>query len=408
MDNPQSGYIKFSGSESFLPQEEMLEVARSKAKLTIGVPRELDPNENRVSLVPEAVALLIANGHRVLIENQAGKSAHFENTEYSEVGAEIVYSHEDVFKADVICKVSPFSCEEIEMMTPKQTIISTLHFTSQNEGYFRKLISKKVTAIALEYIKDKTKTFTILRSISEIAGNTSVLIAGEYLSNTQYGKGIMFGGLSGITPTEVVIIGAGTVGESAARAAMGLGAYVKVFDNSIYKLRRLQNNLNERIFTSIIHPKVLTKALRTAHVVIGAVHTSKGRTPVIVTEEMIREMKQGSVIIDVSIDQGGCVETSHPTTHSNPVFQKHGVTHYCVPNISSKVPHTASYALSNYFGPMLLSIGESGGVSDMLKTDYGLRNGVYLYNGILTNKYVGEYFNLPSQDIDLLIAAFMH
>ena len=393
-------------SSQLLPQEETLEIPRQKSSLTIGVPKEISFQENRVSLVPDAVALLVANGHRLVIQSEAGKAAFFEDKEYNEAGAQIVYSAEEVFKCDIILKVAPPSLEEIDMLKSRQTIISALHFTIQNDQYFKKLMAKKMTAIAFEYIKDKTNTFPVVRAMSEIVGNTSILIASEYLSNSNYGKGSMLGGFSGITPSEVVILGAGTVGEYATRAAMGLGAFVKVFDNSIYKLRRLQNSLNARIFTSIIHPKVLLKSLKTADVVIGAIHAPEGRTPCYITEEMVTEMKYGSILVDVSIDQGGCFETSQVTNHTNPVFKKHGVTHYCVPNIASKVAHTASYALSNFFAPILLNIGEEGGVEDILKLDYGVRNGIYLYNGILTNKYIGEYFSLPYQNIDLLMAAF--
>ncbi len=402
MDTKQNTFVKYS--DGLLPQEEMLEIRKQQASLTIGIPKEVLISENRVALVPEAVSLLIANGHKVIIENDAGIAAHFEDKEYAEAGAIIVASHHEVFKADILLKVAPLDASEMALLKPRQTIISALNIANRNKDYFKDLSSKKVTALAFEYIKDKTKTYPVTRSISEIAGNTSILLAADYLSDLNYGKGIMLGGVSGITPSEVVIIGAGTVGEYAARAAIGLGAYVKVFDNSIYKLRRLQNNLNERIFTSIIQPKVLLKALKTAHVVVGAIHSNNGRTPCIVTEEMVMQMKHGSVIIDVSIDQGGCIETSQVTSHSNPVFVKHGVTHYCVPNISSKVPQTASYALSNCFSPIILNIGEAGGVESMLKSDYGVRQGVYIFNGTITNKYIAETYQFPFQDIELLMA----
>ncbi len=407
MNVENNNVIKFSHAEKYMPQEEMLEKGKQKSSLTIGVPKEKSSQERRIALVPQAVGLLVANGHKILVESEAGKAAHFPDNEFIKAGGKIVYSPEEVYKADIILKVAPCTLDEIDLLkNTKQTIISSLNLTDKKRGYFQKLISKKKTAIAFEQIKDKTNSFPVKRSMSEIAGSTSILIAAEYLSNPKYGKGKILGGFSGVTPTEVVILGAGTVGEFAARAAIGLGALVKVFDNSIYKLRRLQNNLNTRVFTSIIQPMVLLKALKTADVAIGALHTSEGRTPCIVTEDMVRQMKYGSVIIDVSIDQGGCFETSHITNHSNPVFKKYDVTHYCVPNIPSKVPHTASYALSNFFAPIILKIGEQGGVENMLKNDSGVRKGVYLYNGILTNKYISEYFQLPFQDIELLMAAF--
>jgi len=399
-------FLSFGSTGQYMPQEEMLELKKHKKSVTIGVPKEISFQENRVALVPEAVGLLCQNGHEVLIETDAGKCAYFPDGEYSENGAQIVTNPEEVYKADIVLKVAPPSINEIDMMKNRQTIISAIHFTVQDQAYFKRLMSKKITALSFEFIKDKTGSFPVVRAMSEIAGNTSILIAAEYLSSIVYGRGGMLGGFSGITPSEVVILGAGTVGEFAARAAMGLGAMVKIFDNSLYKLRRLQNNLNTRIFTSVIQPKVLMKALKTADVVIGALHANEGRAPIVVTEQMVIEMKKGSVILDVSIDQGGCIETSHVTNHTDPVFEKFGVTHYCVPNIPSKVPHTASIALSNFFAPILLDLGEEGGTENKLKNDFGVRHGVYLYNGTLTNKFIGEYFGMPYQDIELLMAAF--
>jgi alanine dehydrogenase len=399
-------YISFGTSTKLFPQEEMLEVKKSRTSISIGVPKETSFQEKRIALVPDGVALMVQNGHQVIMEADAGKAAHFYDLEYNEAGATIVSTPEEVYKADIILKVAPPSDDEIELLKTKQTIISSLHFTSQTAEFFKKLTAKKTTAIGFEYIKDKSNIFTVVRSMSEIAGNTSILIASEYLCHPEYGKGKMLGGFSGITPTDVVILGAGTVGEFAARAAMGLGAAVKVFDDSIYKLRRLQNSLNTRIYTSIFQPKVLLKSLKTADVVIGAIHSPEGRTPCIVSEEMIQQMKFGAVIVDVSIDQGGCFETSRITNHAEPVFIKYGVVHYCVPNIASRVAHTASYALSNIFATILLKIADEGGIDGMLKYDAGVRNGLYFYNGILTNKSIGNYFNLPFQNIDLLLAAF--
>ena len=396
----------FSQSWHFGPQEEMLEIRKRKNNLIIGVPLETAYDENRVALAPEAAGLLTQHGHQILVQSRAGENSFFPDEAYAEAGCQIVYSAREVFQADIVLKIAPVSDAEMGLIKSGQVIFSTVALPMQKTDYFKALMRKKVTAVAFELIRDKAKTFPLVRGMSEIAGNTAILIAAEYLSHKTYGKGRMFGGLSGITPTEVVILGAGTVGESAVRAAMGLGAMVRVFDPSVYKLRRLQNNLNARIFTSIIQPKVLLKSLKTADVVIGALHSSYGRTPVVVSEKMVSEMKSGSVIVDVSIDQGGCVETSSVTTHSDPVFKKHGVTHYCVPNIASGVPNTASYVFSNFFAPVLLTIGEEGGTENMLKRDPGVRKGVYMLNGTLTNHYIGENFRLPCQDIDLLMAAF--
>ncbi len=406
MEKPNKEHTLYSQAGKYLPQEEMLEVKKEKDYLTIGIPRETNFYENRVALAPEAVGLLTQNGHKVFIESKAGDNAYFYDEAYREAGGEIVYDKKEVYKADIILKVAPPSENELDLFKPGQILFSTIALTMQNEHFFKSLMSKKVNAIAFELIKDRANVLSVVRSMSEIAGNTSVLIAAEYLCDPVMGKGLMFGGFSGISPTEVVILGAGTVSEFAVRAAMGLGAFVKVFDNSIYRLRRLQSNLNTRIFTSIIQPKVLLKALKTADVVITAIHSPEGRSPVVITEDMVSQMKYGSVIIDVSIDQGGCVETSKVTTHANPVFKKYNVTHYCVPNIASRVPRTASYAFSNFFAPVLLNIGESGGINNLLKIDHGIRHGAYIYNGTLTNSYIGELFKIPYQDIDLLMAAW--
>lgn len=406
MSQGHKNYLKFSHSEGLMPKEETLEVLRSKSRLTIGIPRETSHQERRVVLVPEAVHLLVQNGHTVVIESEAGTGARFSNNEYSEAGGQVVYSLPEVYQSDIILKVAPPTDEEIEMMKEKQTIFSALHLSNRESSFFRGMMRKKVTAFAHEYIKDQFGSFPVRRTISEIVGNAAIMIAARYLGDPDYGKGNMLGGFSGISPTEVVIIGAGTVAENAARVALGMGAAVKVFDDSIYRLRRMQVNIQHRIFTSIIQPKVLMNALTTADIVIGAIHHVQGQTPVIVTEDMVKKMKAGAVIIDVSIDQGGCVETSRITTHQNPVFKKYDVIHYCVPNIASQVPHTASYALSNFFTPVLISIGDEGGVDNYIRRDRGICQGVYLFKGILTNKTISDLFDLPFQDIDLLLAAF--
>jgi len=387
------------------PQEEMLEVARKKGKLFIGIPKEVAFQETRVPLVPDAVALLVNNGHRIIIEAGAGSAAHFEDNDYSEAGAEIAYSAVDVYKADVILKIAPPTIDEIEMMQHKQILFSALQLHVQPENFLRKLISKKLNCVAFDLITDDEGIYPVIRAMGEIAGGASILIAAELLSNVNNGVGSILGGISGISPTEVVIIGAGTIGEFAARAAIGLGATVKVFDNSTSRLRRLQNQLGSRIFTSVIVPKVLEKHLRSADVAIGAMRARGGRAPVVVTEAMVSEMKTGSVIIDVSIDQGGVFETSKVTNHTKPVFRNHGVIHYCVPNIPSRVARTASFAFSNIFTQVLLNMGEEGGFDSVVRKDAGLRNGIYIYNGILTSQFLGETFNLPFKDINLLMAA---
>ncbi len=406
MKRGENDFVFFGKGSQILPQEEVLEVARSKKQFSVGIPRETAFEENRIALVPEAVSVLVQNGHKIIVQSKAGENSFFTDKEFANAGAEVVYSVSEVFNADMVLKVSPISDKEIEYLRPGQVVISTLAMLMQKPSYFKALSEKRVTAISFEFLRDQANSFPLVRSMGEIAGTASVLIASEYLACKKFGKGRMFGNFTGITPTEVVIIGAGTVAQNAARAAIGLGAVVKVFDNNIYKIQRLEANLSTRLFSSIIQPKVLMKSLKTADVLIGALHSPMGRTPTVVPDEMVSQMKYGSVIVDVSIDQGGCIETSRITNHTNPVFQKHGVIHYCVPNIASRFPRTASYSFSNYFAPVLLAVGDSGGVENLLKKDSGVRKGVYAYSGVLTNRSIGEYFNIPYQDLNLLLAAF--
>lgn len=396
--------IKSLAQEALLPQEELMSIGKNKKELSIGLPCETTYKEHRIPLTPEAVKVLVSNGHRVFVETNAGIHINFQDKDYSEAGASILYESEEIFKKDMVIKVTPPSKEEISWMQPKSTLMSALQFTSDLKVSIVELMKKKITAIAWDLIKDNEGIYPGIRAMSEIAGNTSILLAAEILSHHGKGQGIMMGGISGVPPTEVVILGAGTVGEFATRAALGLGASVKIFDNSIYRLRRIQNDLGERLYTSILHPNELLKALKTADVVIGALRPINGRTPVVVTDEMVSQMKFGSVIIDVSIDRGGCFETSETTTHDNPTYQKYGVIHYGVPNIASRVAKTASMALSNIFLPILLNMGQAGGCENTIKTDAGFRHAVYLFQGSLTNDVIASVFDLPYKNIDLLIA----
>jgi alanine dehydrogenase len=391
---------------ALLPQEEMLATGQRRKNLFIGLPKEVTFQEHRVPLTPASVAVLVGRGHDVVVQRGIGQAVQFQDNDYTEAGALVVDGIDEVFKADLILKVAPPSAQEIELLKPKQILVSALQLQAQPKDTVRKMMEKKITAVAWDFIKDREGIYPIIRAMGEIAGTTSIQIAGEYLSNEKGGPGLMLGGVSGVAPTEVVIIGAGTVGEFATRAALGLGASVKVFDKSIYRLRRMQSDLAQRIYTSVIQPDELKRALEHADVAIGALRPEHGRTPMVVSEDMVRDMKNGSVIVDVSIDRGGCFETSHVTTHSDPVFKKFGVVHYCVPNIASRVPRTASYALSNIFTPLLLNMGDHGGFEELIKRDLGIRHGVYLFNGALTSEVLSEAFRLPYKDLDILLAAF--
>lgn len=388
--------------QQLIPQEETLEINRSKGELFIGVPKETSAQERRICLTPDAVNSLTAHGHRVMIEAGAGLSATYCDKEYSEAGAEITADTAKVFGCPIILKVEPLTLEELNMVNPRTIVISAIQLKTREKSYFEALTKKKITALAFEYIKDEDGTYPAVKALSEIAGTASILIASELMVHGNDGKGLLFGNITGVPPTEVVIIGAGTVGEFAVRAALGLGASVKVFDNSIIKLRRLQNNVKQCIYTSTIQPKTLLKALRRCDVAIGAMR-GKERCPVIVTQTMVEYMKRGAVIVDVSIDTGGCFETSEVTTHENPTFVKHNVIHYCVPNIPSRYCKTASLSLSNIITPNLLQIAEDGGIESAIRVNKGLRNGVYMYHGILTNKAIGDWFGLHDSDINLIV-----
>ena len=393
------------GSLGILPKEEMLEVKQDFQKLKIGIPKESSFQENRIALTPDAVSLLVHNGHTIVIEHNAGVGANFTDKEYSDAGAEIVFSIEEVYNTDIIIKIEPPTKTELKLLKKGQQLISAIQLHTRNKEYFQELLKKDITSIAIEQIKDDEGKLTLLRSMSEIAGNTSLLIAAEYLSNVNSGKGLMLGSITGINPTDVLVIGAGTVGEFASRTALGLGCNVRVFDSSLSKLRRLQQLTSRSISTSVIQPKSLSKALKRADVVIGAIRSGDGRTPCVVSEGMVEGMKDGSVIIDVSIDHGGCFETSEVTTHKNPIFVKHGIIHYCVPNIASRVARTSSFAICSIISPLLIKIGQEGGVKNLIKQDEGVRSGVYTFRKMMTNKTLSEMFDFQFKDLNLIITA---
>ncbi|MCB0480751.1 MAG: alanine dehydrogenase [Flavobacteriales bacterium] len=397
---------RLSESAALSPKEQLQAIESKSDSLFFGVPKETSFQERRVGLTPDAVDLLVNRGHRVLVETKAGEGSNFDDNEYIQAGAQIVDSAKKIFESDIIMKVAPPSPSEIKMLKQGQTLISALQLSTQPKNYLKALMDKKVTAISWDYIQDEEGVFPIVRSMSEIAGNTAILIAADLMSQSPNGKRSMFGGITGVPPTDVVIIGAGTVGEFAARAALGLGANVRIFDKSMYKLRRLQNAIGQRLNTCTMHPESLSSALANCDVAIGAVRSESGRSPCLVTEEMVNDMRYGSVIVDVSIDQGGCFETSELTTHEHPTVVKYGVIHYGVPNIPSRVSRTASKALSNIFAPVLVRFGEQGSLINVLRTMEGVRNGVYLYKGNVTSKNMAKSFDLPYKDIQLLLGIF--
>lgn len=387
------------------PKEAVAKVKNSKNSMLIGLPKEVAFQEKRVVLTPEAIALLVNNGQRVMVESNAGKYSKFSDKDYSDAGARVVYSAQEAFDAEVVLKVEPPIDDEIAYMRQGSCLISALQLGKQNADFIHALNRKRITAVAFENLEDKVGGMPVVRAMSEIAGSTVMLVAAEYLSSVNDGKGLILGGITGVPPTQVVIIGAGTVAEYAARTALGLGASIKIFDNHIYKLRRIKQLLGQQVYTSTIDNYTLGQALKEADVVIGALRAEKGKTKVVVSEEMVAAMMPGSIIIDVSIDQGGCIATSEMTTHNEPTFNKFDIIHYCVPNIASRVSRTASVALSNIFTPILLQMADLGGAEEMIFNYKWFMKGVYTYRGSLTNAHLGRKFLMTHKELQLLLAA---
>ncbi|HEU0227541.1 MAG TPA: alanine dehydrogenase [Arachidicoccus soli] len=389
---------------SYETLEETLDIKQKSAKLSIGIPKEIAFQEDRIALIPEAVSVLVNNGHQVTIQSKAGVGSKFSDKDYSEAGAKIVNSAEEVYRQPIIIKSAPITVADLPNLQRNQIIISPLNHSLLRKEVIEELAKKKITTLGFELLKDDSGTFPIVRSMSEIAGSAAMLLAGQFLACSNNGKGVLLGGISGIPPTKVIIIGAGVVGEFATRTALAMGASVKVFDNNVYRLKRLQNNLGFRVWTSVIEPKILAKQLKTCEVAVGALGSEKGRVPVVVSEQMVERMRPGSVILDVCIDRGGCFETSELTSHEKPIFRKHDVIHYCVPNIASGFAQTASHAISNVLMPLILKIADEGGLDSILWHNFNLRNGIYMYKGHLTNFYLSERFDIKYTDLNLLLA----
>jgi alanine dehydrogenase len=398
-------FSDFFTEGQFETQAETLFVETKPKQLSIGIPKETILCENRVSLVPHSLRSLIGYGHNVLVQTDAGKASFFSDHDYSEAGADISLTAEEVFKCNVIVKVAPPTAQEIEWMVPDSILICPLQLPILQDEYLEHLRKKRITALAMEYLQAEDSSFPIVRTMSEIAGTSAVLTAAELLTNSKGGRGVLLGGISGVPPAKIIILGAGVVAENAIRVAQGLGASVRVFDNNVTKLMRLQNVLGRHLHTSTFNPVHLAYQLLSADVVIGAMHSTSGRSPVLVTEEMVSKMKNGSVIIDVSIDQGGCIETSNITTLDSPSFVKHGVIHYCVPNIASKVSRTASQSISNIITPLLIKLGSEGHIEHFLYNHAGIRNGCYTYKGFVTNEYLAKKFEQKFTPLDLLLTS---
>ncbi len=392
---------KFGFGLETLPEK--VAVSKGASQFTIGIPNEVSATENRVAIVPHSVKPLVMQGHSIKLQAGAGLRSNYDDHEYSEAGAEIVAGREEVFKSDILLKVAPPTIDEIELLRFDQCLISPLQLPTLSESYVDRLLRHRVTAVAMEYLQAADGSYPMVRTMSEIAGITAIQTAAELLCKSESGRGVLLGGVSGVPPAKVVILGAGVVGEFAIRTAQSLGASVRVFDDNVYKLMRIQQIIGSRLYTSTINPVALQRELLSADVVIGAVHSPTGRSVVLVPEDMVMKMKEGSVIIDVSIDQGGIFETSELTTLDKPTFTKHGVTHYCVPNIASKVSRTASAAISNILTPLLIKAGRYGGVEALLRDHPGFRHGVYAFKGHLTNEYLANRFGHKFTALELIL-----
>jgi len=397
-------FSTFFSKGQYETQVETLEVQSSDHNITIGIPKEKDNNEHRVPIVPPSIRTITGYGHNVLVEREAGKESNYDDHHYSEAGARIV-DVKSVYESDIIVKTSPPNMEELEYLKTGQILITPLHMPIVNEAYLNKLIQKKVVAISSGMYRAEDGSYPIIKIHSEIAGKSAILTAADLLNNINGGRGALLGSVVGVPPAKVLIIGAGVVGEYATKTAIALGASVRIFDNDINKLSRIQARVGRHLHTSSLNPEYLAYQLMSADVVIGAVHSKTGRSPVIVSEEMVSHMKSGSVIIDVCIDQGGCIETSALTSHEKPTFIKHGVIHYCVPNIASKVARTASQAMSNILTPLILKMGSKKDLNHLLYEHGGIRNAVYAYKGRITNEHLAKRHKLKYTALELLLTA---
>lgn len=391
---------------SLFPEECLLREIARQPRLSIGIPKENAEVETRLALTPEGVAIVTEEGHSVYVQRGAGDPMLYSDLQYSEAGAYLVDEATEVFGADLVLKIAPPTLDELNLMHDRSTIFSMLQLSNLSADCIKLIMQKKMTAIAYELIRDEQKSFPVVSSISEIEGNTAIAVAAEMMSNERGGKGLLLGGVAGISPTEVLILGAGIAGSVAARTALALGAQVKIFDHDINKLRKIQHYLGQQVFTSVIHPAVLFRALATADAVIANLRYINGFERFMVSEDLVKTMKPGAIIIDMSVDQGGCFETSECRTLKHPIFVKHGIIHYCVPNISARVARTSSMALSNIFAPILLKIGHSGSVKSAISESFGFRHGAYIYGGVLVNRLIGDYYGIATNDIGLLLAGY--
>lgn len=391
--------------ESLLVQEKEFLLAKKVKKESIGIPKEIDENEMRVALTPEVVSYLVEEGYEVFVEENAGVLSGFADIDYAEVGAEITNNH-SVYKCNILFKILPPSLDEIYMMNENSVLFSSLSIYEKEPQYFHALLSKRITALAYELIKDKDGCHPFLQSISEVTGISLSLIASEYLSHPKYGKGILLGGVTGLCPAEVVIIGTGTVAQYAVPVFQSMGVSVKVFDYCLSRLRKFKQRVSSNIYTGNINDSEFREAIKSADVVIAALYSEEYFSPCVLTEEMVQQMEPGSLIIDVSIDQGGCVETSHQTTLKSPVFRKYDVTHYCVPNIAARFPKSASIAISKNILAVLQELAKLREIRSLFNNDPNIQDAIYTYGGMMTNMHISNRLGVPYNNLKFLFNKF--
>lgn len=371
--------------------------------MKIGVPKENLRHEFRVGLTPFGISRLTNLGHEVFIERDAGIHAHFSNEDFSKAGANVVYTAEEVYgRADMICRVGSLSIEEATLLRPQTMVVGFHHLAIAPREVVQLLIERKASLIGYEVITNPAGQRPVLAALSEIAGHMVVHTAGHLLEHGQGGRGVILSSIAGIPPATVLILGAGKVGRTAAEHFISLGAHVILLDNDLEKLREAMEHSCHHAVTAVSSPRNLERFTAIADVTIGAVLVPGARAPFLVTEEMVRKMKPGSVIIDLSIDQGGCVETSRPTNPESPTFQVHGVTHFCVPNMTANSPRTASRAMTLAALPYLTRLAEEG-VESAIRTEPALARGTYIYRGHLVNEVAAASLGMPATRLtDLL------
>jgi alanine dehydrogenase len=369
--------------------------------MIIGVPKEIKDNEYRVAMTPGGARQLVEAGHQVWVETGAGEGSGFPDAQYEASGAKIVPMNADAWSAQMVVKVKEPQPSEYEFMRPNLVLFTYLHLAAE-ERLTREMMERGLTGIAYETVELLNGHLPLLTPMSEVAGRMAIQVGAHYLEKMNGGRGKLLGGVPGVVPSDVVIIGAGVVGTNAAQMALGMGAHVVIIDINLDRLRYLNEVMSGRLTTLSSNPLNIAEAVRRADLLVGGVLIKGAKAPKLVTREMISTMNPGSVVVDVAVDQGGCIETTHPTTHSNPTFLVDGVVHYCVANMPGAVPRTSTYALSNATLPYMVKLANIGAEA-AIRADPALAKGVNTYKGKITYPAVAEAFDLECTPLEKLL-----